>query len=363
MDLQPNEQQDILRQSLDGYLARHLPFDVRRGQDADAMLVLWGNVREDLGIAGAGLPEHVGGMGGGAQEEMIVAAALGRSLAVTPYIETSVLAAHLLLALGHDNLVADLTAGRSLAVVALEEPQTRGAIARTATDATPIEGGWRVSGRKLAVPFAAQADLLLVPARVAEDFALFALDAATAARTLKAYRLIDDTPAADCLLVGLELPDSALVARGPEVRDALESAVDRATAALCAEAAGLAEVMLADTVAYLKERKQFGQALASFQALQHRMVDMYIASEEISAAALLAALKVDQPAAVSAAKATVGDNLRLIGQEAMQLHGAMGLTEELRVGHYFKRATVIENRLGTADRHVARYREARIPGA
>jgi alkylation response protein AidB-like acyl-CoA dehydrogenase len=119
--------------------------------------------------------------------------------------------------------------------------------------------------------------------------------------------------------------------------------------------------VLADTVEYAKQRHQFGQPIGSFQALQHRMVDMFIASEEVSAAALLAALKPGDPAAVSAAKARVGEGLRLIGQEAVQLHGAMGLTEELRVGHYFKRATVIESRLGNTDRHVARYRKAKLP--
>jgi alkylation response protein AidB-like acyl-CoA dehydrogenase len=361
MDLQPSEQQELLRQSLDGYLARNLPFAVRRDQDAAAMLAFWDQLRGDLAIAGAGLPEAAGGLGGDAQEEMIVAAALGRALAVTPYIDCFVLAAHLLIALDRTDEARRIAAGELLAVAALEEPQTRGVVSATATHASPIGGGWRLDGRKLAVPFAALADLLLVPARIGEDYAVFAIPAAQAAPALRPYRLIDDAPAADLLLEGFALPEAALLARGPAVLPAPEAAVDRATAALCGEAAGLAETMVADTVAYAKERKQFGQALASFQALQHRMVDMFIASEEVSAAALLAALKPGDPAAVSAAKARVGDGLRLIGQEAVQLHGAMGLTEELRVGHYFKRATVIESRLGNTDRHVARYRKAKLP--
>ncbi|MGN6500227.1 MAG: acyl-CoA dehydrogenase family protein [Tsuneonella sp.] len=361
MDLQPSEQQDLLRQSLDGYLARNLPFAVRRDQDGAAMLAFWDQLRDDLAIAGAGLPEAVGGLGGDAQEEMIVAAALGRALAVTPYIDCFVLAAHLLIGLNRTDEARRIAPGELLAVVASDEPQTRGVVSATATHASPVDDGWRLDGRKLAVPFAAQADLLLIPARIGENYALFALDSARAQPALKHYRLIDDTPAADLLLEGFALPEVALLARGSAVLPALKAAVDRATAALCGEAAGLAETMVADTVAYAKERKQFGQALASFQALQHRMVDMFIASEEVSAAALLAALKPGDPAAVSAAKARIGECLRLIGQEAVQLHGAMGLTEELRVGHYFKRATVIENRLGNADRHVARYRKAKLP--
>jgi alkylation response protein AidB-like acyl-CoA dehydrogenase len=360
MDLQPSDNQQLLRQALDGYLARNLPFDRRRGQDAGAMLAFWNELRSELGVAGAGLPDAVGGFGGGAQEEMIVAAALGRSLAVTPYVDCFVLAAHALLALGQAATVARIADGSLLAVLAVEEAQTRGDISAIEAAAGPIDGGWRLHGRKLAVPFAAQAELLLIPARIGEDFALFAAGTEQMAQALRPYRLIDDTPAGDLLLDGIELRDAALIARGTEVLPALQSAIDRATAAICGEASGHAEVMVADTVAYANERKQFGQPLAAFQALQHRMVDMYIASEQISAAALLAALKVDDPAAVSAAKATVGEALRLIGQEAVQLHGAMGLTEELRVGHYFKRATVIENRLGTADLHIDRYATARL---
>lgn len=360
MDLQPSDNQQLLEQALGGYLARNLPFDRRRAQDAQAMLAFWDALRVDLGIAGAGLPDAVGGIGGGAQEEMIIAAELGRALAVTPYIPCFVLAAHTLHALGEDALVTRIVQGELLAIPAVEEAQTRGDISAIEASAEPVERGWRLQGRKLAVPFAAEADLLLIPARIGEDFALFRAEPDEMAGALRPYSLIDDTPAADIVLDGIELRDAALIARGAEVLAALRAAVDRATAAVCAEASGLAKVMVTDTVAYTNERKQFGQPLAAFQALQHRMVDMFMASEQCAAAALLAALKVDDPAAVSAAKATVGEALRLIGQEAVQLHGAMGLTEELRVGHYFKRATVIENCLGTADVHIDRYARARL---
>ena len=361
MDLQPSEQQQQLRESIDGYLARHLPFAVRKGQDAAGMLAAWRALDADLGIAAVALPESIGGFGGGAEDEMIVAAALGRALAVTPYIDAFVLAAHLLMAVGQDGIAQRMVAEGRLIVVATEEPQTRGDVGATRTSASRQAGGWRIDGRKLAIPFGAEADLLLLPAWIGDSFALFQIDAAQAEPCLHAYRLIDGTPAADLLLDAVMVPADALLAEGAAVQAALERAVDRATAALCAEAAGVAEVLLADTLAYARERRQFGQALASFQALQHRMVDMLIACEELSAAALLAALKVDDPAAVSAAKATAGRTLRKIGQEAVQLHGAMGLTEELRVGHYFKRATRIENQMGNADWHTARYRAARLP--
>ena len=363
MDLHPSEQQELLRQSLDGYLARNLPFERRAAQSASEMLAFWRALNGELGIGGAGASENIGGFGGGPEEEMIVSAALGRSLAVTPYVEGVVLSADLLSRIGHAGLARPLVEGAAIAAVAVEEPQTRGTVGFTATKAVQISGGWRLDGRKIAVSFAQQANILLVPARIDEDFALFAVDPAQVASAVHSFALIDGTPAADLDLDGLEIPEAALLGRGEHVLGALESAIDRATAALCAEASGVADVMLADTVAYAKERMQFGQPLAAFQALQHRMVDMFIASEQLSAAALLAALKVDDPAAVSAAKATAGDCLKLIGQEAVQIHGAMGLTEELRVGHYFKRATVLQARFGTADRHVDRYRERRMAAA
>jgi len=144
---------------------------------------------------------------------------------------------------------------------------------------------------------------------------------------------------------------------GDAVLPALEKSLARALTALCAEASGVAAVMVEDTVAFAKEREQFGVTLSSFQALQHRMVDMWARAQEIEAASLLATLKPDNFAAIAAAKATVSEGLRLIGQEAVQLHGAMGLTEELRVGHYFKRATVLEHKFGSSSDHVERYRE------
>jgi alkylation response protein AidB-like acyl-CoA dehydrogenase len=360
MDLQLSDSQRILQLSLDGYLARNLPFDQRRRQNANTMLAFWDALRLDLGIAGAGLPEAVGGFGGGAQEEMIISAALGKGLAVTPYIDCFVLAAHALLSLGAEATVARIAEGGLLAVLAVEEAQTRGDIGAIKTTADPVAGGWLLQGRKVATPFAAHAGLLLIPARIGEEFAVFAAERGEIERALRPYRLIDDTPAADLLLDGTKLPHGALVARGSAVLPALRSAIDRAIAAVCGEASGMAEAVVAETIAYSSERKQFGQPLAAFQALQHRMVDMFIASEQISAAALLAALKVDDPDAVSAAKATVSEALRLIGQEAVQLHGAMGLTDELRVGHLFKRATAIEGRLGNADMHIERYAESRL---
>lgn len=364
MDLKLDEQQELLKQSLDRYLEKKLPFDVRREQKAQGgFLTFWKRLEAELGVAAAGIAERSGGFGGGAESEMIISAALGRALAVTPYIACQVLSADLLGKLGEHELAGRIAAGELLVTTAIEEPQTRGDVSHIRMHAERDGAAWRLTGTKLVVDFAVEADLLLLPARInGKEFGLFAVDPATLGNALKPFALIDDTPSADIVCQNLELAEDNCIVTGDRVLAALQAAVARALAAICAEASGIASVMVADTVQYTKEREQFGVPISSFQALQHRMVDMWSKAQEIEAAALLAALKVDEPAAISAAKATVGDALRLIGQEAVQLHGAMGLTEELRVGHYFKRATVIENRLGTAADHVERYRTLRQAG-
>lgn len=361
MDLELDEQQRLLKQAADRFLEKRLPFATRAAQKGEDFTRFWSELDAELGIAGAGLPEEFGGFGGGAEAEMIVAASLGGALAVTPYIDSLVISANLLAGIGLSDLVKELVSGQTLAVTAIEEPQTRGDIRAIEARASASNGGWRLDGQKITVNFVASADLVLVPVRIdGKEPALFGLGREALAGRVHAYALIDQTPSADIDLDGLEIAGEALLARGPGVETSIEAAILRGTAALCAEGAAIAEVMLADTVAYSKDRAQFGAALASFQALQHRMVDMYLKSQELAAASLLATLKVTDPAAVSAAKATVSGGLRKIGQEAVQLHGAMGLTEELRVGHYFKRATVIEHRLGNADRHIANYGAIRL---
>lgn len=361
MNLQLDEQQELLKQSLDRYLEKRLAFDQRREQHSPQdHITFWKQLDAELGVGAAGIAEGSGGFGGGSESEMIVAAALGRALAVTPYITCNVLSAALLEQIGQTELVGKIAAGEVLVTTAIEEAHTRGDVSLIAARANKTPSGWQLSGTKRVVDFAGQTDLVLIPARLEDgELALFALDPAQLGDSLKPFTLIDNTPAADIILDGIELPGDACLAEGSAVLPALSAAVDRALAALCSEASGLASVMVADTVAYAKEREQFGVPIASFQALQHRMVDMWAKAQEIEAASLLATLKHGDPTAVSAAKATVGEALRLIGQEAVQLHGAMGLTEELRVGHYFKRATVIENRLGSAADHVERYRMLR----
>lgn len=357
MNLELDAEQVLLRDSLARFLAQQLPFEKRRTmRDPALQLALWRDADAGIGIGAAALPDSVGGFGGGRVAAMIIAEELGAALAVTPYIDCHILTAQLLLALGETARVAAIVRGDALIISAIEEPATRGDIGAIAARAAPADDGWTLAGRKIAVGFAAEADHIVVPARDAEDdLHLFLVPAAALAGRLHSYWTIDDMPAADIDLDGLWIDSAAEIGRGQQGEAALQAAVDAAIAALAAEASGLARVLLDDTLLYAKQRKQFGATLSTFQALQHRMVDMLMLREAIAASALLAALKPGDAQATAAAKATIGEALRKIGQEAVQFHGAMGMTEELRVGHYFKRATAIEQRLGTSDLHVARY--------
>lgn len=357
MNLELDDDLRLLGESLSGWLGQHLPFERRRTmRDGASQKALWDEMNAALGIASAGLPEALGGFGGGAEAHMVVAEALGAALAPTAYVESAVLAGTLAERIGNGELGSTITSG-SVVAVAWEEAQSRGDPASLRTTARADGNGWRLDGLKRAVRWVGESDVLLASAQTPEGPGVFRVAHNAPGLSLRAYRLIDDHPACDVTFQGAP---AELLAVGDTAADALARAVDAATAATCAEATGLIRTMLDDTIAYTRDRKQFGQPLASFQVLQHRMVDMRIQLEQASAAALLAALRIDDPAAVSAAKTTIGDALRVVGQQAVQLHGAMGLTEELRVGHYFRRTTAIENQFGDSDRHLARYRDLKL---
>ena len=366
MDLSLSDEQVMLRDTLTRYLAQSFAFDPHRERDAET---LWQALGRDLGVLGATLPTDAGGLGGGAVETMVIADALGEALAPVPYIETAVIAAGLLRRVDGDRAAALLPAiadGSVRAVLAANEADSRQALEAVATTAKQSGNGWQLDGEKVVIGGAPGADWLLVTARTSgatrdvRGVSLFLVPATADGLSRHDYRLIDGLPASDLTLVGVQLPADALLGSEGGALPLLEQARDEGIAALCAEAAGLTRKMLADTVAYTKERRQFGQPLASFQALQHRMVDMFIAVEQATSAAYLAALHLDDEAAdraraIAAAKATVADAVRFVGQNAVQLHGGMGMTDELAVGHYFRRATAIEQQFGAADHHAKRY--------
>jgi len=331
LDLSLSWEQQQLKETLDRLLADSKTGDWR---------ALWQQLAE-LGVLD--LPKA----GGTAVDTMIVMESLGRAGAVSPYLASVVLAGGML----------DLPADR-LVVLAHGERAARFNLAQVATTATRRGESWVLDGRKDVVPWADVADRLIVSARAADCIALFRVDPKATGVSLRPYPTVDGHRAGDVTLEGVVVGESDRLPGGlPDI----ERAVDRATAAAVAEALGAMAALYEMTLAYAKTRRQFGQTIGSFQAVQHRLVDMFVSVELARSMAALAALAADRadPAArardVSAAKAQVARASRFVAQQAVQLHGAIGMTDEYPAGRYFKRLTVLETMFGDADFHRRRF--------
>lgn len=374
MDFNFSEEQVALQDTLARYLAREYGFERRQqwARSAGMSSQAWQGYAE-LGLLGLPLPEDYSGLGGNAVDVMLVAQALGRSLALEPYIPTVVLAATLIAQLGRDaqkELLNQISAGDLLISLAHGEPAIRYASARPHTSARREGEGWRLNGHKAVVSGGAHAHKLIVSASLApatsdqEQLGLFLVDAGSEGLQRHAYRMHDGHRAADFVLRDVWVSDEARLGAPERALPALQQALDKATAATCAEALGAMEALVLTTTEHLKTRHQFGQPIGKFQALRHRLAEMAICLEQARAMVLLAAVHADngdageRAANISAAKVMIGHCGRMIGQQAVQLHGGMGLTEELPVGHYFKRLTTIESLYGDTDHHLGRYGNA-----
>ncbi|APE11580.1 pimeloyl-CoA dehydrogenase small subunit [Rhodococcus sp. 2G] len=376
MDFGLSKEQELLRDSVTKFLAGR--YDLAQSRKVATtgegwQPEVWRAFAEDLGILGATLPEEVGGMGGGPVELMVVSEALGHALVIEPYVDTVVLGGGLLGRAGVDrarSVLEAIAAGEAVTAFAATEP-TSGYVFHDVSTTARREGDeWVVDGEKTVVTSAPLATHLLVTARTSgertdtDGISLFLVDFdpanPPAGVEIHSYRTIDDRRASDIVFSGLRLPADSLLGEEGSAWPSVSRGIDEATAAVSSEAVGLMRKVLTDTVEYAKQRQQFGQPIGSFQALQHRMVDMYMEVEQAVSAVYLAVLHLDsddatRARAVSAAKATISRAARFVGQNAVQLHGGMGMTEELAVGHYFKRLTAIEYEFGTAEQHVARY--------
>ncbi|HEX7872767.1 MAG TPA: acyl-CoA dehydrogenase family protein [Sphingobium sp.] len=370
MDFAFTDEQELLRSSLQSYLRDRYAFEQRdktSRAEPGWRPETWRAFAEELGIVGATLPEAAGGLGGNAVDTMVIMEELGAALVLEPYLETAVIAAGLLAgAGGREAELAGIADGSALYAYAWAEPGSRYRYADVATRARRDGDGWVLDGAKSVVTAAPWATQLIVTARTAgepgdaEGVSLFLVDPKAAGVTLRPYPTIDGRRAAEVGLDSVYLPADALIGGEGTALPLIEKVGDAAIAAMGAEAVGVMRRMLQDTIDYTKERRQFGQPIAQFQALQHRMVDMFMQVELATSAVYLATLSLDaDPAdrarAASACKVTVGNACRFVGQNAIQLHGGMGMTDELAVGHYFKRATVIDSEFGTTDYHLARF--------
>jgi alkylation response protein AidB-like acyl-CoA dehydrogenase len=362
MDFEFSDEQEQLRDAVRRWVDKGFAFDRRH-----ALAKAGGRTREvlgelnGLGLAGLAVPEAHGGMGFGAVEAMVVMEELGRGLVNAPYAQAA-LVAPTLLSSASAALQADwlpkIASGDALVVLAQQERDTRYRLHQVGTRANESAGTWRLSGTKTVVPAGDEADAFIVSARVAgaaddaAGIALFLVQRGAAGVDAKGYPTQDGARAADLMLS--DAPALLVTRQG---HAALEHGVDAGIAALCAEAVGLMDRMVGITVDYMHQRKQFGVAIASFQALRHRIADVKMQLELGRSMSYFASLKLGEaPAqrrrALSQAKVQLGNSMRFVGQQCTQIHGGIGVTDEYVSSHYFKRLTVIEMSLGDTMHHL-----------
>ena len=373
MNFSLSEEQRLLKNSAERFVRENCSLDQRRALVASEPGYSERSWRQmaDLGWLGVGVPEDFGGTGGGPVETMVLMEAFGTGLVVEPYLPSVVLGAGLVTAAGSEAQKAAIlpaaVAGELKLAFAWVEARSGFDLFDVRTTARRGDGGWVIDGAKGVVLAAAAADRLIVSARTSggprdrSGIGLFLVDREAEGVRLRDYRTVDGLRAAEVAFENVAVGDDAALGDPRDALPAIEAAAERATAALCAEAVGVMDVIVRDTAEYLKTRKQFGRPIGTFQVLQHQFTDMLIASEEARSMTCVATLRLGERDAatraktVSGAKHLVGRHGRMIGQRAIQLHGGMGMTEEMAVGHYFKRLTMIDIMFGDEAYHLKRY--------
>ena len=371
MDLSFNEVQLMLADSIEKFIANDYDFETRQkysGSELGYSNEVWQTFAE-LGWTAFPFSEDDGGFDGGPVDLMVVMERLGRGLIVEPYLANVILAGGVLKRAASDaqksQWLGPLIGGELQATLAFVEPQARYDINNIASTAVRDGDSWLINGSKGYGLNAANADLLIVPARTSGEqcdttgVTLFGIARSTAGISIRDYETIDGQRAAEIDMKDVALPLDAVIGEVDAGFDALKAAIDDATFAVCAEAVGIMSVLTEKTIEYTKNRVQFGVPISSFQALQHRMVEMYTACEQSRSLLMWAAMTLadggaDARKAVHSLKYQIGVAGKLVGEEAVQIHGGMGVTWELDVAHYFKRLTAISLMFGNADWHLDR---------
>ncbi|UTP38427.1 acyl-CoA dehydrogenase family protein [Phenylobacterium sp. LH3H17] len=372
MDFSFTEEQSMLRDTVASYLADHYSFEQRRDAlktEAGWRPAVWKAFAEELGILGAPFSEELGGLGGGPTDNMVVMEEFGKTLVVEPYLGTVVIGGGFLKHSGHSgaaDIIAQIIAGTTTIAFAAAEPQARYSWQDLKTTAKKDGSGWVLNGAKAVVIGAPWASHLIVTARTgggqrdAQGVSVFIVDKTAKGVTTRDYPTVDGLRASEVTFENVSLPAEALIGSEGAGLPLVEKVIDEAIVATCAEACGVLRRLHEGTLEYTKQRKQFGQPISQFQVLQHRMVDMFIQLEQSISMTYMANIKltdtdVERAKGVSAAKVQIGKACKFVGQNAIQLHGGMGMTDEMAIGHYFKRATMIEGAFGSTDHHLARY--------
>ena len=373
MDFEYSDEQKLLSETLRRFLATGYNFDARAkiiasttGYSEDVWAVL-----AEMGILGVPFDAEHGGFGGTTVDLMVVMEALGEALVVEPYLATVGLGGRFVALAGtpaqRQRILPPATQGKMKLALAQTETGARYELARVGMRARRSGDGFTLDGEKAAVLHGGTADLLVVSARTAggdadaDGISLFLVERGAPGVAVSDYRTIDNLRVADIRFTNVAVARDALLGPEGQALPIIEDVTDYATTLVCAEAVGAIKYAHDATLEYLKTRRQFGVPIGSFQALQHRMVDIYIAWEQARSIVCLACVKVDGPdrverqRAVSAAKIKIADAARHVSQEAVQLHGGMGMTEELKISHTFRRLTIIAQAFGDADHHLRRF--------
>jgi pimeloyl-CoA dehydrogenase small subunit len=376
MDFDLTEEQRLLRDSVDGLLTDAYEFEQRKKymkEKGGWSKAIWGKLAEQ-GLLGLPFAEADGGFGAGAVETAIVMEALGKALVLEPYLATVVIAGGFLRHGGSDaqkaaHIPSIIDGSKTFAFAQLEK-NSRYDLADVSTTAKKKGSGFLIDGEKFVVLNGESADTLIVTARTGggrhdkTGIGVFLVPANAKGVVKKSYPTQDGLHAADISFTAVEVGADAAIGDGENALPLIERVVDEARTALCAEAVGLMDESLKTTVEYIKTRKQFGVAIGSFQSLQHRAADMFVAVEQARSMSMFATMAADfddpkeRAKAVAAAKVQIGKSGKFVGQQAIQLHGGIGMTQEAKIGHYFKRLTMIENTFGDTDYHMRRVSEA-----
>ena len=372
MDFDLSEEQRLLKESVEGLLKSAYDFEQRKKYMTEKegwSPAFWAKLAEQ-GLLGLPFAEADGGIGGGGVETMIVMEALGKSLVVEPYLATVVLGGGFLRHGGSEaqraaHLPGIIDGSKTFALAQLEK-NSRYDLFDVSTTARKSAAGWVIDGEKFVVLNGGSAATLIVTARTrggqrdSTGIGVFLVPADTKGLTKKSYPTQDGQHAADITLTGVEVAADQMIGDADNALPLIERVIDEARIALCAEAVGAMQEALTGTVEYIKTRKQFGVPIGSFQSLQHRAADMFVALEQARSMALFATVAADfedaaeRASAVAAAKVQIGKSAKFIGQQSVQLHGGIGMTMEAKIGHYFKRLTMIEQTFGDTDYHLRR---------
>ena len=373
MDFSFSDEQTLLQESVSRFITNDYGFESRQKHsrsDAGYSLENWQTFAV-LGWLGVPFSENHGGFGGGAVETMLMMEEFGKGLVVEPYLATVVACGSALNGFGSEDqkssFIPEIIDGSKLWALAFAEPQGRFNLADLTTTATASNGSYLLSGHKSVVINGPNANFFIVSVRTSGEqrdetgVSLFIIPSDAKGLSRRDYPTVDGQRASELILDNVELDEASRLGEEGQGLNILQQAIDFATLAIGSEAVGCMEVLYKDTVEYCKNREQFGQPIGKFQVLQHRMVDMFMEHEQSKSLMFMAAMRWDEgygaeaQKAVSAFKVQVGKSGKFVGQSAVQLHGGMGMTDELNIGHYFKRLTIIDTMFGNVDHHLKRF--------